>query len=393
MQPAPATPINLTTSLAQLDTSRFDVFAVSSAFFWRTKRPVIAGFFENVQAQGGRGFLVTNHVRVCHEVHRTHPWIACMYHRERRLGRDAQLSRGRWAVVHHFLRRGSPVVAAGADVRFLQPVSRLFDLLSEPGVDAAFEGDVFTKSRPLPGVASGKLGGFTPDLIAAKPTANAVRFFERVVDGIGAPTFDGLPSRLRQPKLMAHYARALILMGPAEQDYIKDTFLSALYNRTVVARKFALAKNNLKHHEWALADCPGIQVATTAMRPPATVRPTAAALTRSSARGRTARGGDADLLCPGESQGRTIWREGQLPPLAHVELRRSGTLVRTPWLTVILSGARSKGFLRAGRTPCARCEDWDPAQTLALHCLDKEVQCLNISECPCLHVHGPHAAA
>ena len=115
------------------------------------------------------------------------------------LGRDAQLSRGRWAIVLHFLRHNKSVVAAGADVRFLQPPSRIFEVCAGLGADTAFEGDLFVRSKRLggpggapatPRVQVAKVGAFTPDVIVA--------MLRKLTTGSWDETTAGLPAAIER---------------------------------------------------------------------------------------------------------------------------------------------------------------------------------------------------
>ena len=91
----------------------------------------------------------------------------------------------------------------------------------------------------------GRVQHVTPDLLVACPTKKTVAFMERVVREIALPTVDDLPSPWNNKTLLAHDER-WELMGPAQQDYLWDAFLTAFAGNRVIVRKLSLASTALK---------------------------------------------------------------------------------------------------------------------------------------------------
>ena len=331
-------------SLARLDVGQYDVFAVASAAYWRTRQPLVRDFFAHLTALGSRGFLATKEPTVCVEATAT-LGIGCVV--SQHFSRDGALSKERWFVMMSLLRRGSRIAYAGLDVRFLQPLSRYYAVSSR--ADLAFEG-TFNEEK-------GRIGDFTPDVALAHPRARAVAWLQNVVHALRGRSLDGLPDHLQDNTLLRFN-----LMGPAEQDALKDCLLSALYNRTVALRKYQLA------HLSALAMA-GKRVAGRVVN-----ASTLANCASSPSRIRR--------LYADQCRGGGVVSTYGLPPLeSSVEDAGGGRLVRTPWLTVHLS---NRVAIRSGVHPCKRClTAAESRRTLALHCLTKQPECLNITTCAC----------
>ena len=188
----------------------FDVFSVASSLFWRTQPGLIAAFFAHLSEIGSRGFLAANDVSVCEAASAQHR-IQCIVSNNYR--HDGALSKERWMITLSVLRRGHRIAYAGLDVRFLQPVASWFNATSD--LDLAFEGNYGLQ----------KIGHFTPDFALAQPTPSAIHFMEGLVSVIRSRSLAGLPAFLQDPVLLRFN-----LMGPAEQDLLKDFVNSALYN-------------------------------------------------------------------------------------------------------------------------------------------------------------------
>ena len=215
------------TRLADLDVARYEVFSVASDLFWRQKPDLVRGFFSHLDSIGSAGFLAAASERVC-KAAAAELRVACVVCQHYRY--DGALSKERWRIILHFLRRGRRILYAGLDVRFLRPVRSLFHAGRTPhALDAGFEGTFDP--------ATNHVDHFTPDVAAAWPTARAIAFFEGLCAQLRARSFEGLPAYMQVPTLLRWN-----LMGPAEQDLLSDVLLSALYNRSVAIRKYEVAK-------------------------------------------------------------------------------------------------------------------------------------------------------
>jgi hypothetical protein len=349
--------------LGALDVSRYEVFAVVSDQFWRTRKELVRDFFEHLRPLGSTGFLAAATQRVCREV-TAELRVDCVVSSQQ-YRYDGALSKERWRIILHFLHRHRRIVYAGLDVRFLRPVQSFLVAAKESlssssssssrdgslgsRVDAAFEG-TYDERRST-------LHDFTPDLAAAFPTPQAVDFFNSLLESLRARSVTGLPAYMREsaPTLLRFN-----LMGPAEQDLLKDSILSALYNRTVALRKYAIAKGAAKIAGLDFRDAPKCSRAA------------------ERAEGHTERWKRA---CNGTG----VLRLNDLTPL-HATRTRHGTVLATPKLSIFLTDQR---ILRTGGRFCLADDNCAWARTnntLALHCLEKRAECLDIARCRCLHM-------
>ena len=360
-------------NLSTFDIHKYDVFAVCSKLFWRTKPDLIANFFAHLHAISTPGFLAANDVSVCEAVS-ARLGVACIVSRE--YVHDGALSKERWQIILNVLKRSHRIAYAGLDMRFLKPVASWYDG-SSSSTDFAFEGryDNFFQ----------RLGDFTPDWVVAFPTPKAIAFLEFLVAIIRRRSLAGLPAYLQEPLLL----RAN-LMGPAEQDLLKDAVLSVLFNRTVVIRKYSLARAAAyEHPEWIAHRIMGgaNQSSSPAAGAAAAAAPTAKILAFPNCGLRDlARHPEWEQPCRGAG----VVNDSDLPRLTvppgyRVTEHARGTLVSTPSLSILLSNGMS---IRTGALPCASCH-WDVTRVLALHCLAKFTQCLNMSLCRCLWPSTP----
>ena len=224
-------------SLSQLDVRTFDVFTVVSHAYWKRQRSLVHSFFEHLAEVESIGFIVAPSEDICRSVV-SKLGVSCVG--ARRFADDKTLSKARWDVLLHFARRKQRIAYVGLDVRFLQPVGSLFEAVPADA-DFAFEGTVDHWHR--------RVRQFTPDLAAAFPTRNAIAFLEGLLQQLdtyerdaaenatSTLSLEGLPGHMRTPALTRHFD----LLGPAEQDLLRDALLSTLYGQLVVARKYTLA--------------------------------------------------------------------------------------------------------------------------------------------------------
>jgi hypothetical protein len=185
-------------------TKRYEVFTVCTPFFWSRRRSVVLGFFANLRALGTVGFLASHSASVCADA--ASAGVDCVLTRHFEPSRDRMMSKARWFVLDRFLASRRRVTFAGADIRFIAPVARMFDVSGIDGpVDATFEGRV----------GQGLLTQFTPDLIMAFATDACAAFVRQVLTRIDSePSTDGLPPQLRSEKQLLKHD----LMGPAQQE-------------------------------------------------------------------------------------------------------------------------------------------------------------------------------
>ena len=151
--------------MSLLDVEHYEVFAVCSKFFWRTKPELVGMFFHHLTEIGSRGFLAANDVSVC-EAATVQYGVRCIV--SRRYPRDGALSKERWHIALHILQRGHSVAYSGLDVRFLRPLRGWLRVANKDMVDAAFEGGF--------DVAERKVEEFTPDFALLHPTRRSIVF-------------------------------------------------------------------------------------------------------------------------------------------------------------------------------------------------------------------------
>lgn len=345
-------------SLARLDVHRYDVFTVCSDVFWRTRRSLVTSFFAHLRSVNGSGFLVAPAPSIC-QAAMAQIGVQCVAVQHYR--HDGALSKERWRVLLHSVRQGHRLMYAGLDMRFLQPIPRVFDAVrTDAAVDAAFEGRYI---RHL-----SRVRDFTPDLIAAFPTPRLINFFERIVNLLRARSTDGLPRYMRVPQLLGFN-----LMGPAEQDLLRDALLSTLYNRSVVARKYDIA----------------IQAAMT-MCKDARMQCIAPAINLSLPRCPSAGGAALSTASPlhWACAGTGILAENVLGKLPYQATPHGGVDVRMPALSIHLtdrSVLRPVQWERHCQSLAAsQCQGpLDEAPPLAVHCTGKDPSCLDLSRCAC----------
>ena len=319
----------------------FDVVTFASPSFWLHHQPVVEGFFANLRAVRSSGLLISRNTVGCDRATAANiPCATSCHHAD-----DWMLSKERWHVVRYFLSRNQSVLVAGADVRFLRPARRLFQASGD--VDMMFDGRV----------ANGRLTFFTPDVLIAFATTRAIAFVEKILDDVRRSEAEDPEEHVRGVRavdvdgaanLQVLRSRPMPLTGPAEQDLLFDTLVSYLYGRQLWARKRYVARIQL-----------GLPLENTA------------------------------------EGGRNALEEGRFPyshqlPELPMRARRHGVLVRAPSLTLFITNdtmVRDGEFQDRKGKPCGTCDDWDPVSTLALHCNRKLPECLNISQCTCLH--GP----
>ena len=309
-------------------------------------------FFNHVGAVGIPSFLAAQDELVCLAAEKL--GVSCIVSQHYR--RDGALSKERWYIMLEILRRNHSIAYAGMDVRFLAPATS-WNLFGEE-VDTVFEGVMNPVLR--------KVKLFTPDFALAFPTSRAIRFLEVVTTAIRGRSLDGLPAFLHDPSLLRFN-----LMGPAEQDLLHDLLLSSLYNRTVVVRKYSLARDA------AMGYADGTRLAGTLVNRSSMPHCSQAAMRRNP--------GWGERACLGAG----VVDEHDLDPFPAVpgvvfSKRAYGTVLLTPKLRVLLTDNR--GIL-VGYNPCAICSIRDPSRTIGVHCLGKLPSCLNLTRCPCLHRH------
>lgn len=351
-------------SLAKLDVRRYDVFAVCSDAFWRRRRPLVQSFFAHLRSANGHGFLVTPSPHICHAV-TAEMGITCVA--EHHYWHDGALSKERWRVLLYAAQRGHRLMYAGLDLRFLRPVQSVFDAVRTDGaVDAAFEGK-FTRHLS-------RVHDFTPDLVAVFPTSRLVHFLERLVDLLRGRTTDGLPRYMRVPQLLRFN-----LMGPAEQDLLRDALLSTLYNQTVVTRKYAIAM------QAAAAMCkdsssPCLTPARNPSLPRCPPAGAAAALAAAS---------PLAWACAGAG----VLAESALGRLPYQQTEHGAITIRTPLLAIHITDRtvlNPHQWARHCQPPIAAQCSWALQATppfVAVHCLGKDPSCLELSRCPCWQQH------
>ena len=320
-------------NLTAADLQGYDIFTMASSGFWQHHTSVVTGFFHNLRAVGSRGFLVTRprsqQTSECDRA--TALGIRCVS--SCHYPSDTMLSKEKWFIISYFLRFGKAVMAAGADVRLLAPVGRLFR--ASGSVDMTFEGNAH----------NGRIRVFTPDLLLAFATPRAKAFVDAVrqdialsdstdpdvhVRGLGVADVGG------EANLQWLKSHQTTLAGPAEQDLLVDTFASVLYNRTQRERKIFLARRQL----------------------------------------------GLPLVPSSPSDHRRPYELGV--PRLPARATRSGIEISTPRLKVLLTTERmviSAGS-RDGR-PCDNCDGW-ANEALALHCNGKRPECLDLTSCACL---------
>lgn len=201
---------------------------------------------------------------------------------------------------------------------------------------------------------TGRVGRFTPDLAAAFPTPRTVSFLERLLARMKHRSLDGLPTYLREERSLLSFN----LMGPAEQDLLRDELLSTLHNRTVVVRKFLIANRELKARYGArnqtLPQC---------------ARLLGAGRVDTEERGRCAAG--AGVL------------QDSALDLLDATPQRHGILVRSAQLSVLLSSFI--GLVEVRPQSCSRCSKVARRAregiVLAIHCLGKDPDCLKPCKC------------
>ena len=182
----------------------YEVFTVSTAFFWSRRRSVVLGFFANLGALGSTGFLASHSASVCADAVRA--GVDCVLTHHFEPSQDRMMSKERWFIIDSFLACQRRIAFAGADIRFIAPVSRMFEMSGIEGpVDATFEGLITHRL----------LTQFTPDLIMAFATRACADLVRQVLSRIDhEPSTDGLPRRFRSEKLLLQHD----LMGPAQQE-------------------------------------------------------------------------------------------------------------------------------------------------------------------------------
>lgn len=348
-QPAPPPPLPLVHNLSALNVHEYDVFAVCSSLFWRTKRELVQTFFEHLAAIGSRGFLAANEVAVC-EAASASLGLTCIVSQTFR--RDGSLSKERWRIMLDILRRHHRIMYAGLDVRFLQPVSSWMRAAGPEVADAVFEGGFNMVTQTV--------GEFTPDLALLHPSSITIGLLERLMVALQGRSLVGLPAFLQEASLLRFN-----LMGPAEQDLLRDFLLSSLYNRTVAVRKYQIARGGAASYRVGARLGAGVAVGESGELPRC---------------GSTweARHPKWRAACAGAA----IVDEADLPYRLPYRVHDNGVIVRgSGGLRVFLSNGVG---LRVSSQPCRTCSDWDVRRTMALHCLTKLPSCLNLSLCSCL---------
>ena len=218
--------------LSDLDVTRFDAFTVCTPLFWRKRRQVVLGLFQNLLAVGSRGFLVSHQPEVCTAAHAEQ--VECVVSKRFAPERDKMMSKERWHVIMHFLAAGRRILLVGADVRLLVSVPRLAAAVG--GVDLGF-GAGTRASEPMK-----RITHFTPDLVLATPTTRAVAFVQALLELVDAPrSVAGLPVQYRRSELLNHD-----LAGPAQQDLLFDTLLTVLHNKSIFLHRARNARDVLR---------------------------------------------------------------------------------------------------------------------------------------------------
>ena len=320
------------------DWQRYAAFTVSSRQFWHGigARPgykaAVVGFHSQLKRMGSSSFLVSHDKSVCDEASALHG-IRCVLSRNFSSVSDPMMSMERWSIIDFYLSRGRPIVFAGADVRFTLPLQSFHAAVqSVQPIDAAFEGSAILYGQ------GGTVSTFTPDIIAAYPTARMRSFVRTVLAELRAPILNALPIELRQDSLLAYRNE---LTGPAQQDLLMDVLLSTLHGRPVALRRTALARQILD----------GI-----------------------SGGHRLARGPRID--------GRSDLRRRKALGALEVVYTPTGHIIRSPRLDALLTMDR---MTVAAYAPCAprKCAKWDVRIVHALHCLGKHPRCLDLTQCQC----------
>jgi len=210
-------------AMSSVDVRAVEVFAVSSALFWRSRQELVLGFFRRLQQLNTSGLLVGRTREVCESA--SARGILCATGQNFTHKQDPMGTMERFSVIRHFLARGQRIIFAGVDVRFVRPACSMCSsaLADAAGavVDGAFEANVWWHS--------GVIGHFTPDVIVAFPTTNMLYFVDAVLARYTAPLLDGLPPELRVAELQKHPTR---LKGPAQQDMLYDVLISTLSGAT-----------------------------------------------------------------------------------------------------------------------------------------------------------------
>ena len=355
-------------SLSDLDVRAFDVFVLSSGAFWAGGRRgnnhsqphIVAEFFDTLRELGepgsSRGFIVAREASVCSSaasVVAPRTSVPCVVTREADDGDDLSWWQiQRWRVLQHFLERGRRIACAGADVRFLRPLPRLYDELGALGADVSLEGDVDIRTR--------RIRAFTPDLVAVMPTPPALHLVRRMIAALrlyGADRLAGLPAEVQQ---QAGYLRGRDLGGPGQQVVVHDALLSLLHNRTISTHR---------HQQVSIQH--GIQMRLAG---------TQAAVAGSASTAPSARAGATAPLQQGGREG-GVPKPPPLEPLPGTVEERPplGTVVRTPHLVALLS--HTQGFAVTHPSPCSPICIGNVANAFALHCIGKRAPCLELRGC------------
>jgi len=348
-------------ALSSFDVRRYDVFTLCSLHFWRERRDLVVGFFAHLRDVNTSGFLVTPSAPLCRDVTAS-LGVACVSTQSYRL--DGALSKERWRVILHCLQRQHRIAYAGLDVRFLHPVRTL---LHETGssqkgsaVDVGFEGAFDRRA--------GRVSSFTPDLAWGFPTSRAIGFLTSLTSQLRERSLDGLPEYMRrEPSLLAYN-----VMGPAEQDLLRDALLGYLYNRSVAVNKYQLALGGAEDLCRRLGRC--VSPHTNASLPECPP------------------GGGRDTPPTSPSH----WACGAAAVLGEAALERLpfapsglGGVVTSPTLTAFLSdgkGVMSGALACNGARPTACVAPPHGRRPLAIHCGGKDPACLTLAGCPCLRI-------
>jgi len=339
-------------SIASLDLSEFDVFAICSSQFWAHRQALVLGFFEQLRRQRTRGLLIGRAREVCTGA--VARQIPCVVSRNFTAKRDPMGMMERWVVLQHFLAQRHRVVFAGVDVRFTLPAQAMLAAVEAAGVDGAFESKVNLKH--------GRVHAFTPDVIAALPTSSMAAFVDAVLLRFHEPLYAMLPPDLRVPAIRQHPTR---LKGPAQQDMLYDTLLSTLYGRPMAMRKTLVARNFLCC--WSKYR---MKQSTSAQRGREAVRRFAGASV------------DAEA-CTCSRNVDTAHEEVALAQLSKLSMtpHTYGVVVSTPLLRWL---ATNEKLVVSMFDPCAVCHKWNASLVHALHCQGKSPRCLNLANCECL---------
>ena len=320
---------------SSIDLRGVDVFVTASHSFWASNhsRSVALDFFSVVPS----GLLVARDPRVCAAATSQHG-IRCAISKFYTEAEDNMMAQERWAVLLYSLENGHRISWAGADVRFLRSPRELFQALETAAADVALDGEMALQKA--------QIHRYTPDLVAALPTTRALRFVRAVLETFRAYSrdrLDGLPRHLQLDSL-----RSRDLAGPAHQGLLYDVLLSVLHNSTVTRERQKLAHFQLKELEKKLP-----------------------APHEAFVRGDQPTG--KDTLTHNHAH-----LDSRLPPLAATDLGLVGVVVRASRLHALFTQQR---LVITNTDPCLpRCVA-GVEHAVAVHCIGKRAQCLNISGC------------